>query len=55
MKQITTVVPNSKGQLKFMNLDLSDWSTIKPAVEAFTASEDKLHVLVNNAGVRTTY
>ena len=34
-----------------MVLDLADLSTVKPAVERFLAMEDRLHVLVHNAGV----
>ncbi|KAL1604036.1 short-chain alcohol dehydrogenase [Paraconiothyrium brasiliense] len=43
--------PNSKGKLHFLHVDLADLSTIKPAVEEFTKKEDRLDVLVNNAGV----
>ncbi|KAI0391639.1 hypothetical protein F5Y17DRAFT_468101 [Xylariaceae sp. FL0594] len=39
------------GRVKFVSLDLSDLSTIKPAVEKFLAQEQRLDVLVNNAGV----
>ena len=44
--------PNSRGSLSFLYLDLADLSTIKPAVESFTARESKLHVLFNNAAVQ---
>ncbi|KAI1177937.1 NAD(P)-binding protein [Nemania sp. FL0916] len=44
-------VQNSNGQIHFLHIDLSDLSTIKPAVEIFTAKEQRLDVLVNNAGV----
>ncbi|KAF1975335.1 NAD(P)-binding protein [Bimuria novae-zelandiae CBS 107.79] len=43
--------PNSTGRLEFLHVDLADLNTIKPAVEAFTAKEQRLDVLVNNAGV----
>lgn len=42
------------GRIEFLNLDLSDLSTIKPAVEQFRSRESKLDVLVNNAGVNVT-
>lgn len=44
--------PKSLSRLEFMNVDLSDLSTIKPSVEPFLAEEQRLDVLVNNAGVR---
>lgn len=34
-----------------MKLDLSDFSTLKPAAEEFKSKESALHVLTNNAGV----
>lgn len=49
---IKKAAPNSSGQLEFLQLDLSDLSTIKPAVQTFTARQERLDVLVNNAGVR---
>ena len=42
---------SSPGELIFLSLSLDDLTTIKPAVEAFAASESKLDVLFNNAGV----
>jgi retinol dehydrogenase 12 len=51
MHDIEAVVPSSKGRLEFLPLDLSDLRSVKPAVEAFAAKENKLHVLFNNAGV----
>ncbi|KAL8720307.1 MAG: hypothetical protein Q9225_002819 [Loekoesia sp. 1 TL-2023] len=41
----------SFGELNFLFLSLEDLTTIKPAVEAFTARESRLDVLFNNAGV----
>jgi retinol dehydrogenase-12 len=43
--------PDSKGRVEFLNIDLSDLATVKPAAEEFLAKESKLHVLTNNAGV----
>ena len=37
--------------MKFLCVDLSDLSTITPAVEHFLREEKRLDVLVNNAGV----
>jgi NAD(P)-dependent dehydrogenase (short-subunit alcohol dehydrogenase family) len=39
------------GQLNFLYISLDDLSTIGPAVEEFEASESRLDVLFNNAGV----
>lgn len=41
----------SPGELIFLPISLDDLKTIKPAVEAFTSSEERLDVLFNNAGV----
>ncbi|KAG8165587.1 hypothetical protein KVR01_004139 [Diaporthe batatas] len=49
--QIKEASPESSGRAEFLNLDLSDLSTIKPAVQSLTAQEQRLDVLVNNAGV----
>ncbi|KAK6542023.1 hypothetical protein TWF694_007794 [Orbilia ellipsospora] len=43
--------PKSDGGLEFLQLDLSDLTTIKPAVEKFLESEKRLDALVHNAGV----
>ncbi|KAH9893804.1 NAD(P)-binding protein [Xylariomycetidae sp. FL2044] len=43
--------PKSRGRLRFLFLDLADFSTIKAAVSSFLSQEDRLDVLVNNAGV----
>ncbi|KAJ9273868.1 hypothetical protein DTO212C5_147 [Paecilomyces variotii] len=39
------------GEVIFLPLSLDDLTTIKPAVEKFTAAESRLDVLFNNAGV----
>lgn len=43
--------PNSTGRLEFLEVDLSDLRTIKPAADAFLSRESRLDVLTNNAGV----
>lgn len=49
--EIEAAAPSTTGSLKFLELDLADTSTIRPAVASFLASEERLDVLVNNAGV----
>lgn len=51
MQEIKAANPESTGSLRFLHLDLGDLASIKPAAEAFTRQEEKLHVLFNNAGV----
>ena len=50
---IKKAVPESKGQLVFLSLDLADLTKVKAAAEIFLAKESALHVLFNNAGVMT--
>ena len=51
LKSLQKAFPNSTGKLDFIQVDLANLKTIKPAVEAFQAKESRLHVLTNNAGV----
>jgi NAD(P)-dependent dehydrogenase (short-subunit alcohol dehydrogenase family) len=51
ISSIKQSAPNSSGKISFLELDLSDLTTIKPAVESFKSQESRLDVLVNNAGV----
>jgi retinol dehydrogenase-12 len=48
---ITENAPASKGKVDFLQFDLSDLKTIKPAVEKFNKKESRLDTLTNNAGV----
>lgn len=41
----------ASGQIQFLHLSLDDFSTIKPAVEYFRASESRLDILFNNVGI----
>lgn len=52
LDSIKAALPKSEGSLNFLYLDLSDLATVKPAVQSFMAQEQRLDVLVNNAGVR---
>jgi len=51
ISKIKALPATSHGELVFLPLSLDDLTTIKPAVEAFTALESRLDVLFNNAGV----
>ncbi|KAG0650273.1 Short-chain dehydrogenase reductase [Hyphodiscus hymeniophilus] len=51
IKKILSTVPKSTGRLEFLQLDLDDFTQIKPAAEKFLAQEKRLDVLWNNAGV----
>lgn len=53
VEKITSQHPNSSGKLHFLKVDLSDLSSIKPAVADFLRRNEsgKLHWLNNNAGV----
>jgi NAD(P)-dependent dehydrogenase (short-subunit alcohol dehydrogenase family) len=39
------------AQLEFLEMDLSDLESVKRSAEDFLKRENKLHILVNNAGV----
>ncbi|KAH8596813.1 hypothetical protein B0O99DRAFT_509324 [Bisporella sp. PMI_857] len=48
---IKSAYQESRGQLKGLNIDLSDLTTIQLCVSAFLTQESRLDVLWNNAGV----
>lgn len=43
--------PKSAGCVEFLHMDLMDLSSVKAGAQAFLAKQDRLDVLVNNAGV----
>ncbi|KAK8097873.1 short-chain dehydrogenase [Apiospora kogelbergensis] len=51
IQHIKQAEPHSTGTLVYIPLDLADLRSVKAAAERFLASETKLHVLFNNAGV----
>jgi retinol dehydrogenase 12 len=51
MQEMRAAAPRSTGSVHFLQFDLADLSTIKPAVESFLSQSQQLDVLVNNAGV----
>ncbi|KAI1432280.1 NAD(P)-binding protein [Xylaria sp. CBS 124048] len=51
MDDIKTAVPESRGQMIYIHLDLADLAGIKTTAREFLTRERELHVLFNNAGV----
>ena len=51
ISKIKARFPSSSGELVFLSLSLEDLTTIRPAVDTFTAKESELNILFNNAGV----
>ncbi|KAI0549516.1 NAD(P)-binding protein [Xylaria curta] len=51
ISSIRAAAPESKGELIYIPLDLSDFDQVKSAAQAFLAKEQSLHLLINNAGV----
>lgn len=51
ISNLQTLHPTSTGTLHPLPLDLSDLSTVGPAVSTFLAQESRLDVLFNNAGI----
>ena len=52
--EIKKDIPISHGQVAYLTLDLTDLSTIAPAVNDFLAKESRLHSVWYNAGVMNT-
>lgn len=44
-------VPNKPLDLRFLQLDLQNLRSVKAAAQTFMAMEDRLDVLLNNAGI----
>jgi NAD(P)-dependent dehydrogenase (short-subunit alcohol dehydrogenase family) len=51
MKGISAAVPDSPNFVKYLELDLASLSSVKKAAETFSAENDRLDVLMNNAGI----
>ena len=51
ISKIKALPTPSPGQLIFLPISLDDFTTVKPAADKFLASESRLDVLFNNAGV----
>ena len=46
INELRQTSPSSTGRLEFLNLDLADLRTIKPAAEEFLSKETRLDVLL---------
>jgi retinol dehydrogenase-12 len=51
IETVCAALPESKGSLSWLPLDLADLRSIKGAVEQFLSKEQRLDVLWNNAGI----
>ncbi|MCJ1404313.1 hypothetical protein MMC11_007538 [Xylographa trunciseda] len=51
IRSITSAGPSPSGKLVALSLDLADLSSIKQSATAFLGAEERLDVLVHNAGV----
>ncbi|KAJ4247764.1 short-chain alcohol dehydrogenase [Fusarium torreyae] len=53
IQEVQAAFPDSTGRLEPLSIDLSDLSSVKPAVQHFRERESRLDGLVLNAGVMT--
>lgn len=51
MKGILAAVPDAANFVKYLEIDLASLASVKKAAETFTAENDRLDVLMNNAGI----
>ncbi|KAL0930112.1 NAD -binding protein [Colletotrichum truncatum] len=51
IKEIQEAVPAAKNKIKFLELDLASFASIKKAANTFLGLSDRLDVLMNNAGL----
>ncbi|KAG8677705.1 hypothetical protein FPOAC2_03868 [Fusarium poae] len=54
IKEIQDAVPNFKGQIKFLELDLGSFASIQKCATTFLGQSDRLDILMNNAGLMAT-
>lgn len=53
IKTIEAEIPQGKGRMIDLRLDLSDLSSIKTSAEKLISQSDRLDVVVHNAGIMT--
>jgi NAD(P)-dependent dehydrogenase (short-subunit alcohol dehydrogenase family) len=51
MNGISAAVPGAANFVKYLELDLASLASVKKAAETFFAENDRLDVLMNNAGI----
>lgn len=51
MKGISAVVPDAPNFVQYLELDLASLFSVKKAAKTFIAENDRLDVLMNNAGI----
>lgn len=51
MKGITATIPNAADFIHYLELDLTSFASIKSAAQTFTSSNNRLDILMNNAGI----
>ncbi|WYZ36105.1 hypothetical protein EsH8_X_000752 [Colletotrichum jinshuiense] len=54
IKEVHDAVPEAKGKIKFLELDLASFASIKKAANTFLGLSDRLDILMNNAGLMAT-
>ncbi len=51
IQEIHQAVPASKGKIRFLELDLGSFASVKKAADVFLGLSDRLDLLMNNAGL----
>ncbi|KZL64929.1 retinol dehydrogenase [Colletotrichum incanum] len=54
IREIQEAVPEAKDKIKFLELDLASFASIKKAANTFSGLSDRLDILMNNAGLMAT-
>ncbi|KAK1479593.1 hypothetical protein CCUS01_04722 [Colletotrichum cuscutae] len=54
IKEVEQAVPAAKNKIKYLELDLGSFASVKKSTDAFLTSADRLDILMNNAGLMAT-